>query len=178
MAFFAFPPRPISRRRGHTHTQAFRAERASWRSVVHLNVVRSIRVILEAMAEAQQHQMSLNSSPTRMHAPELTHSSSLSSIASRYRHPPLTAEHLKLKLRLSPLIQVEEALIRKLTPEGSGEVEATQLRTYGSHADRARALDKELAVNSQFAWKGVLNRVLNRNSQDEEPYDPHVSARP
>ncbi|TBU43440.1 G-protein alpha subunit [Dichomitus squalens] len=152
--------------------KAFRAERASWRSVVHLNVVRSIRAILEAMSDAQQHQMSLNASPTRMHAPDLTHSSSMSSIASRYRHPPLTSEHLKLKLRLSPLIQVEEALIRKLTPEGSGEIEATQLRTHGSRADRARALDKELAVNSHFAWKGVINRVLSRNSQDEEPYDP------
>ncbi|PIL27629.1 hypothetical protein GSI_10781 [Ganoderma sinense ZZ0214-1] len=159
--------------------KAFRAERASWRSVVHLNVVRSIRAILEAIADAQMHQASLNNnSPIRTHPPELVHSPSMSSLGSRYRHPPLTAEHLKLKLRLSPLIQVEEALIRKLTPEGSGEFEATQLRANGSHADRARALDKEVAVNSQFAWKGMLSRVLNRNSLDSlEPTDPDDPAR-
>lgn len=124
------------------------------------------------------HQASLNnSSPIRTHPPELVHSPSMSSLVSRYRHPPLTAEHLKLKLRLSPLIQVEEALIRKLTPEGSGEFEATQLRANGSHADRARALDKEVAVNSQFAWKGMLSRVLYRNSQDSlEHTDPDVSG--
>nr|WBU87317.1 G-alpha-domain-containing protein [Ganoderma boninense] len=159
--------------------KAFRAERASWRAVVHLNVVRSIRVILEAIADAQLHQASLNNnSPIRTHHPELVHSPSMSSLASRYRHPPLTAEHLKLKLRLSPLVQVEEALIRRLTPEGSGEFEATQLRANGSHADRARALDKEVAVNSQFAWKGMLSRVLNRNSMDSlEPTDPDDPAR-
>ncbi|RDX54650.1 G-protein alpha subunit [Lentinus brumalis] len=146
--------------------KAFRAERASWRAVVQLNVVRSIRIILEAMADAQGHKLSQNSSPIRTHAPELSHSTSMSSIASRYRHPPLTAEHLKLKLRLAPLVQVEEALIRKLTPVGSSELEATHLRANSSHADRARALEREVAVNSQFAWKGMLQKMVGRSSSE------------
>ncbi|KAL7284102.1 hypothetical protein ACG7TL_001382 [Trametes sanguinea] len=157
--------------------KAFRAERASWRAVVHLNVVRSIRVILDAMAEAQAYHASTYSSPNtpiRTHAPDLFHAASGSSLArdARAQHPPLTAEHLKLKLRLSPLLQVEEALIRKLTPAGSGEVEATQRTSgTGSHADRARALDREIAVNSQFAWKGVFHRMMGRNSSDGEEFN-------
>ncbi|KAI0711310.1 G-protein alpha subunit [Earliella scabrosa] len=158
--------------------KAFRAERASWRAVVHLNVVRSIRIILDAMADAQLQQYHINASPIRTHPPDLSRSPSGSSLSTRYRHSPLTAEHLKLKLRLAPLVQVEEALIRRLTPAGSGELEATQLRAYGSHADRARALEKEVAVNSQFAWKGVFNKMLSRNSGDDADYnDPDDPSR-
>ncbi|KAH9941235.1 G-alpha-domain-containing protein [Epithele typhae] len=148
---------------------AFRKERASWRAVVHLNIVRSIRVILEAMAEIQA-QSPYNSSPIRTHPPDsLAHSPSL---VPRPSHRSLTPEHLKLKLRLSPLIQVEEELIRRLTPVGSGELEATHL-----HGDRSRALDRELTVNSQLAWRGVFQRMVGRNSGDGEgdyidPGDP------
>ncbi|KAH9852509.1 G-alpha-domain-containing protein [Lenzites betulinus] len=161
--------------------KAFRAERASWRAVVQLNVVRSIRVILEAMAEAQAYHATTYSgpnTPVRTHAPDLFHSASSSSL--KRPPPPLSPEHLKLKLRLAPLVQVEETLIRRLTPAGSGELEATQLRALGggaSHADRARALDREVAVNSQFAWKGVFHRMIGRTSQDgdgelTDPDDP------
>ncbi|KAI0360554.1 G-alpha-domain-containing protein [Trametes cingulata] len=160
--------------------KAFRAESASWRAVVQLNVVRSIRVILEAMTEAQAYHATTYSSPNtpiRTHAPDLFHSASGSSLRGHHQQqqsqqPTLTADHLKLKLRLSPLIQVEEALLRKLTPAGSGEVEATQLRspsTGVSHADRVRALDREVAVNSQFAWKGVFHRMIGRSSSDGDP---------
>ena len=126
-----------------------------------------------------QAQQSYQSSPTRTHPPDLLHSPSISSIASRQQHTPLTPEHLKLKLRLSPLLQVEEALIRRLTPAGSGEIEATQLRaTGGSQANRPRAMDRELTVNSQFAWRGVFQRMINRNSGDSETdySDPDVST--
>ena len=120
------------------------------------------------MAEVQNAQ-AFQSSPTRTHPPDLLHSPSLSSIASRQLHPPLTAEHLKLKLRLSPLLQVEEALIRKLTPAGSGEHEATQLRVVtGAVVNRPRAIDKELTVNSNFAWVGVFQRMITRNSTDSD----------
>ena len=129
------------------------------------------------MADAQLQQYHINASPIRTHPPDLSRSPSGSSLSTRYRHSPLTAEHLKLKLRLAPLVQVEEALIRRLTPAGSGELEATQLRAYGSHADRARALEKEVAVNSQFAWKGVFNKMLSRTSGDDADYnDPDVST--
>ena len=47
-------------------------------------------------------------------------------------------------------------------------------------AGRARALDRELTVNSQSAWRGVFQRMVNRNSSDSETdfSDPDVSLSP
>ncbi|KAJ7928537.1 guanine nucleotide-binding protein alpha-4 subunit [Mycena leptocephala] len=69
--------------------KAFKAERASWRAVVHLNVVRS--------AEAAA-------------------SSPLPPDPEDPVYPALTPELLTLKMRLLPLQQVEEALLGKLSP--------------------------------------------------------------
>ncbi|OBZ77697.1 Guanine nucleotide-binding protein subunit alpha [Grifola frondosa] len=151
--------------------KAFRAERASWRAVIQLNVVRSIRIILDVMSDAQAF---ANSPPSSFSdSSDSSHGELL---------PTLSAEHLKLRMRLSPLAQVERALIRKLTPDGSGEYEATQL-VNPSHTDRMRVVGKEVAVNSQFPWKGVFNRLAStvRGSFDgdgidwDDPDDPaHV----
>lgn len=61
-------------------------------------------------------------------------------------------------MRLSPLLQVEATLIRKLTPAGSMENEATQLDVVAveGYPDRPRL--RELAVNSQFQWKNMFSR--------------------
>ena len=47
----------------------------------------------------------------------------------------------------------------------------------GGLGGRARALDRELTVNSQSAWRGVFQRMVNRNSSDSETdfSDPDVS---
>lgn len=85
--------------------------------------------------------------------------SDLSHSSSSLDLPVLTPEHLKLKMRLSPLLQVEATLIRKLTPAGSTENEATQLDPTNTapYADRPRL--REIAVNSQFPWKNMFNRA-------------------
>ncbi|KAH9835198.1 guanine nucleotide binding protein, alpha subunit [Rhodofomes roseus] len=145
--------------------KAFRAERASWRAVIHLNVVRSIHNILEAMAEAQNAQAQPSTPtggrPSRSRTP---------SDSSTRVYPPLTAEHLKLKMRLSPLLQVEQALIRKLTPPGSAEFEATHLAQASNVSYLERIRQKEVAVNSLFAWKGVFGRLLS-DSRDADSGD-------
>lgn len=80
-------------------------------------------------------------------------------------------------MRLLPLLQVEEVLIRKLTPAGSGEYEATQLtqitnlpvgldngsvnRTEGGKKER------EIAINTQFAWKNMFNKLMGGRDSAE-----------
>ena len=86
----------------------------------------------------------------------------------------MSPEHIKLRMRLSPLIQVQEALLRKLTP-------------YGIEYERANMADANLSptreawVNSSFQWKGKFGRMLgpNRDSFDsardidfDDPKDP------
>jgi G-protein alpha subunit len=155
-----------------TFSQAFRSERASWRAVVQLNVVRSIRLILDAMSEAQ--------------ASSLSHSwdSSSASPSTSTNYPTLTPEHLKLKMRLSPLQQVEEILLRRLRPAGSAELEATQLSS-ARNLPYAGNNSTEVVINSSAPWKNAFSRLLAstttrssfESSQDidfDDPQDPGV----
>ncbi|KAJ2916329.1 hypothetical protein MD484_g4102, partial [Candolleomyces efflorescens] len=141
--------------------KAFRDERASWRAVVQLNVVRSIRTILGVMSEAGG-----RSTPLTIHdlsRPEL----------------------LKLKMRLAPLQQVEEGLLRKLSPPGSMDFEATHLApvTNLPYATRSSKFTREVAVHSNSQWKGAFSRFMAsvRTSLDSmdvdytgDPNDPGV----
>ncbi|KAF5385786.1 hypothetical protein D9615_002338 [Tricholomella constricta] len=148
--------------------KAFRTERASWRAIVQLNVVRSIKLILDAITEAQT---------SSSHSAIIPTSDSVSS------PPSLTPEHLRLKMRLSPLQQVEELLLRKLTPAGSAEFEATQLSplTNLPYSARAGNAATELALNSTTPWKAAFNKLIasttrtSLESQDidfDDPKDP------
>ncbi|KAG6886312.1 hypothetical protein C0993_006722 [Termitomyces sp. T159_Od127] len=133
-------------------SQAFRMERASWRAVIQLNVVRSVRLILHAITEAQA-----MASPSAI----------VSEAVPEVKCPNLSPEHLMLKMRLSPLQQVEETLLRKMTP-GS----CTGWDTPG-----------ELALNSLTPWKNAFSRLVSgttRASTDgesadvDDPNDPAV----
>ncbi|KAI0089485.1 guanine nucleotide binding protein, alpha subunit [Irpex rosettiformis] len=166
------------------HSQkTFRTERSSWRAVIFLNVVRSIRLILEAIADVHALQNPPPSSPSGRSSTSA--SSSPISTTPPDSLPKLTSEHLKLRMRLLPLLQVEEVLIRKLTPAGSGEYEATSLghitnlpaglensgnnsggSDSGISGDGAGGgkREREIAVNTQFAWKNMFTRLMTGGS--------------
>jgi hypothetical protein len=161
--------------------QAFQAERASWRAVIQLNVVRSIRLILEAIAEVQALQAPSTSSSPRSANRSLPSSRPPSSRSSPSAEvPKLTPDHLKLRLRLLPLLQVEELLIRRLMRAGTTEQEAARLGQVPDIAD-AVGREKEVAVNSHFVWRGMFSRVIGggrRQSLESEHVDwddPDVS---
>lgn len=133
-----------------------------------LNVVKSIRLILDAMTDVQAAQ-ALSSSSSRPSSP------------SPNDLPTLSPELLRLKMRLLPLQQVEEALLKKLNPNGAYDIEATTLSTVTNNPTR----NKELAVHSSSPWKGAFTRLLTgRPSTDgkdteidfdfDNPNDPGV----
>lgn len=98
---------------------------------------------------------------------------------------------------------MEEVLIKKLTPAGSGEYEATQLtqitnlpaglengNSYvspgsengsgGGGASAGAKREREIAINTQFAWKNMFNRLMGGRDSTELvswEVDPDVSAR-
>ncbi|KAJ2917898.1 hypothetical protein MD484_g2520, partial [Candolleomyces efflorescens] len=152
--------------------KAFRLERALWRAVIQLNVVRSFHLILDVI--------------TRAH--KALQSSSSASIDDIPQIPP---ELLKRKIKLAPLLNVEGTLIRRLTPEGSGETEATQLGggtsggaggSGGVGTGGKSSVVKELAVNSTKPWKDTFNRLVLGEGRDsfesedaidwDDPEDP------
>ncbi|KAH7882371.1 guanine nucleotide binding protein, alpha subunit [Phlebopus sp. FC_14] len=147
--------------------KAFRAEKASWRAVIQLNVVQSINAILDLITKAHA---ASHPSPSSSHSRPPT---------AQKDYPPITPEHLKLKMRLAPLIQVEVALVRKLAPQ-------TQIEpsTYSSTATSSS--HREIFVNSSVGWKNAFNKLITsvgngRNSCDSadmidwsDPEDPGV----
>ena len=143
--------------------------------------MRSFRVILEAITDYQSlSNPSPAASPTLNARPLPDLHSPLDRVSNGRRQlPELSQEHLKLKLRLAPLLQVEEALIRKLTPAGSTETEATTLTQITNIPTR-----REVAINSQFAWKGLFGRMtgtrasVDRGAVDWDERDPDVSSHP
>lgn len=134
--------------------------------MIQLNVVRSFHLILDAITRAQK----------------ALQSASSSSIEDLPQIPP---ELLKLKLKLAPLLAVEGVLIRRLTPDGSGETEATQLtRSHGGTNSQngngdagapsgvglggtKSSIVKEVAVNSTKPWKDTFNKLVHGEGQRE-----------
>ncbi|KAF9047374.1 guanine nucleotide-binding protein alpha-4 subunit [Panaeolus papilionaceus] len=128
--------------------KAFRNERASWRAVIQLNIVRSVRLILDTITDAHERSSSLYEG---RNGQSTTNPST----------PRVTPELLKLRMRLLPLQQVEEALLRKMTPAGSAEFEATHLSPATNLPYRIRGGKfKEIAINSTAQWKGAFGRFL------------------
>lgn len=90
-------------------------------------------------------------------------------------------------MRLSPLQQVEEILLRRLRPAGSVELEATQLfpGTNLPYTTARARTTTEIVINSSAPWKNAFNRLLSstttrssfEGSQDidfDDPQDPGV----
>ncbi|KAJ8073774.1 hypothetical protein PM082_012052 [Marasmius tenuissimus] len=135
--------------------KAFRAERSSWRILIQLNLVRSIRVILDAIARSYY--------PSTRSPTKDPNSSSTSPSTSPPSHDvPLPAEHyldpelLELRLRLNPLLQVEEKLARRfMVPELDSQ-------------EKARQGAREVAVNSTVAWKDVFSKLVPRRHSSED----------
>ena len=87
---------------------------------------------------------------------------------------------MKLKMRLLPLLPVEQALLHRLSLAGLGGLEANQL----SYTDRGRAFLKEVSVNAAVRWKDAFTRSnkdwdrASFNTEDainwDDPNDPGV----
>jgi hypothetical protein len=160
--------------------QAFHAEKASWRAVIQLNVVQSIHAILDLVSKAHTASSGASSSASTSSRRASTSSSSAPSPTGTppIEYPPLTPEHLKLKMRLAPLNQVEAALIRRLLPPDQVEGLTRSNLT-------APPFHQEISVNSSMGWKNTFNRLLrNPNGRDScdsmdlinwsDPDDPGV----
>ncbi|KAF7302485.1 hypothetical protein HMN09_00882800 [Mycena chlorophos] len=146
--------------------KAFKAERASWRAIIQLNIVRSVRIILDAISRAQN----IGGRPASAR-------SSVSSQDSAF--PRVDSELVALKMRLSSLLEVEQQLMKRLSVPG--EVEPTE-RPLASSSRRHQP--RELAVNSTVVWQGVFRRTGDGNGREsldsdhlvdwDDPEDPGV----
>lgn len=126
--------------------QALRKERASWRAIIQLNIIQSFHLMMDAMTRAQRHD------GDEQTAKDL---------------PTLTTDHLKIKQRLLPLLEIEKTLICRLCPVAS----------FPSH----RHLIREVAVNSASSWKNCFQKFMKTDGDSisskemidwDDPEDP------
>lgn len=163
--------------------RAWAQERAAWKAVIQLNLIRSINSIVDALGEELSHQP-----PTSQ-----THSGPPSPLSDSGRSPAsdqvlISGDRrgtlLKLRMRLTPLRQVEVDLKDRL---GAGTSEVSEASLNGepagldammatpfddaAYASTSRRLNpKDVVVRSHRAWKEREN--ARKESKDR------VSTRP
>ncbi|KAF8602136.1 guanine nucleotide binding protein, alpha subunit [Ceratobasidium sp. AG-I] len=139
---------------------AFRAERASWRAVIYLNLARSIRRILDALDPSAF----VDDEPPTPASPDDRPSTALS-----HRTEEKLANISELKLRLQPLMLLEDQLNRTLAGDLSGnDLEPTRI---GAYAAPHKTAPGEVAVRGNSTWKKALSTLKGRaKDEDDDSY--------
>lgn len=121
--------------------------------MIQLNVVRSVRLIVDTITLAHQ-------------------------VGEGY--PPLGPDQLKLKMKLSPLLRMEDVLIQKLSPNSQHHIKGESpdpVFNDASNAPDAPAVPirTELTVNSRSTWKTALKKWARGGVEEidfDDPTDP------
>ncbi|KAI0324728.1 G-alpha-domain-containing protein [Cubamyces sp. BRFM 1775] len=165
--------------------KAWRAERASWRAVIQLNLVRSINLILDILSQEMSKAAPQPTSPVS--------SPFLRPVTSQGRHPPPPADqpersssptpfqftntHALLKLRLVPLRRVEadlKQLIGAATDEFAPDSAVSFGQTEEANAavlydgSAARRRPAEFYVRSNVSWRETLRSAYQGLHGDSE----------
>ncbi|KAJ3494191.1 hypothetical protein NLJ89_g10859 [Agrocybe chaxingu] len=127
-------------------------ERASWKAVILLNLVRSVNIMLDVINDTD------NASTPHDHDPVVDFSQSPTSLRSGTRPTP-TEKHRSVALRLTPLRQIEKDL-RAFLGARSSEISDSQKGGLNGTAQ----LDlnfQEFSIRSSSGWKGILDHIRN-----------------
>lgn len=121
--------------------------------MIQLNVVRSTRLIVDTITMAHE-------------------------VGEGY--PPLGPEQLKLKMKLSPLLRMEDLLIQKLAPNSQHHIKGESPDPVFNDAANAPVapavpIRTELTVNSRSTWKSAFKRLRKSGTEEidfDDPTDP------
>lgn len=104
---------------------AWNAERASWRSVIQLNLIRSILTIVDTLQAEMDSEFPQSDSPNVHHSrhslPPDNSSTPVASSPTNGLPPLLNGKHQLLQLRLGPLRRIEGDLKRRLGAQAEEE---------------------------------------------------------
>ncbi len=156
---------------------SFLAERAAWRAVIHLNLVRSVTSIMNALSkEFPTTTLGLDNEPPRVSVDLDEEDEEESAPISPSTTSLLNETHVALLGRLAPLRDVQRDLERSLGAasaeaihEGSGSAAPWESGKFRPH---------EFAVTSRSGWKSALNRVRGIRGEDSDSVKGGVAGRP
>lgn len=172
--------------------QSFVAERDSWRTVILLNLVKSVRKVLDAIsteeesfsddsgdidnavannARRRQGQANDFQADRARAATPITFDAPTGPDDGRHSSDDTYAQYAAIKLRLSPLAVAEELLIRRLAGP-DGEDEATNLGAWSpagtGNTPATGTRIKEVFVRSSTNWKkGIFSSKKNETQSSK-----------
>ena len=138
---------------------AFVEERAAWKTVIRLNLVRSVVTILDTL---QQHSSQPEPS-CRSRSPSPFHFDSIKVSPSYDTIPAFTTELNRCLDNLAPLRDTKSILERKLA--ASSESPCTEEQKYSCSYNPRRP--EEFFVHSRVGWRAALDRVKSRRRMSE-----------
>ncbi|KAH9940208.1 G-protein alpha subunit [Epithele typhae] len=126
----------------------FQKERAAWKTIIQLNLIRNVKRLLEVLQEEYESSLQ-NSSASSIAKGKGVAGRSPSSPGVRFSTSPLTDNHRKIRMRLSALLPIEHELMSKLIPGGGTD-------TPGQPRD--------VCVRAGSGWKGILTALGTNTS--------------
>ncbi|KAI0073919.1 G-protein alpha subunit [Panus rudis PR-1116 ss-1] len=132
--------------------QHFRSEKLAWKTIIQLNLIRSIKQLLEVLEQEWTEGQT---------APKVVTSTNGATI--RFSTSPLTDTHRRIRLRLLPLLDIEEELTKKLFPEINGFKVPDKV----SDGTAFPPGIKEVCVRAGSGWKGVLSSLIGDDDTDK-----------
>lgn len=144
-------------------------ERASWRAVIYLNLVRNVNLILEHFTNELADIPNISVDESQEDLPRTARA--LPSIKFKEKHKVL-------KMKLGPLQDVQKELEQGL---GSASLELfstseTTAAPFGDHQHGRRAL-QEFSINSSNGWKSALDKFRTLRSARPEAEHENESLR-
>ncbi|PPR01953.1 hypothetical protein CVT24_011102 [Panaeolus cyanescens] len=158
--------------------KAFEIEAEMWRPIIHLNLVRSVNFVVNFISSRSY---SRDTNAVSFIRDRPSSSSLASTTPSVTTATSISTELRKLCIRLAPLRQVEENLVKFLSSAGAGQ-DPTSSYANGEHAsDKIKGMltyhplkASEVSIPSGSSWKRGLS--LQRRSEDALTEASHGSS--
>ncbi|KAL1940922.1 hypothetical protein VTO73DRAFT_7558 [Trametes versicolor] len=132
--------------------QHFAKERAAWKTIIQLNLIRCIKRLLEALQEEWESSLQTTTASSIAKGKGVA-GRTPTTPGVRFSTSPLNDHHRRIRMRLSALLPIEDELMRKLLPDNV---------TGG----------RDVCVRAGSGWKGVLAALSSNSSTLDIPRNP------
>ncbi|KAI9065633.1 G-alpha-domain-containing protein [Trametes sanguinea] len=143
----------------HFAPNALRAESDAWRAVIHLNLVRSVNFMLDALTRPIPSPTNSDGSPT---VPSFSHRLSAT--------PQPVGDLRRFKLTLSPLRQVEVILARYLSANDVSSPSEGRI----SPAAQPQSSATDVTIRGGHTWRGLFRRWQNNSHEQQSRYSASI----